>query len=475
MDFLKKMDTTKIFLVSLFTALIALAVYFAKERIIYTDTAVYMDVMIQERSLFIATNRFISIFAQLLPVLGIYLGLPLSTLILLYSLNAMLLPAIGTFICFHVFKSKETALGLLLFYLIMNFWLFYYPVSEFQMGLCFLFVYHAFLLHYFKKENRKPWIFIIISLFMMATIAISHPLSLFVIGAWLVWWLLEYPYGRKWILAFPVTVAVTSCLIRDHFFKALVGEQAYDEQKREGVQHFLRPLKDYFNGALYPSFLKTLTGHYFVFLLMFAILIAYFILRKKWLQAILLPSIVFAFWLLVTVSFPDTPYGTYAEHLYQAVPFFVALAFGRYVFEIIYPPMIRFLFLLGCSGIMLVKIYSNHHYFSRRLQWYRNFISLMHDHGIQKGALNPDYALSVNKYDYWASRYESLLLSSLDGPDSSVYFLVVWNAERLNKNLERSDIFNPDYYHLDNRQPFIILDSIASPEIMRKLKWKVEK
>jgi hypothetical protein len=472
MNWLKRLDTTKITLVLLFTTLIALAVYFANERIIYTDTAVYMDVMIQERALFIATNRFISVFAQLLPWLGIYLGLPLKTLIILYSLNAMLLPVIGAFICFHIFKSKETALGLLLFYLIMNFWLFYYPVSEFQMGLCFLFVYHAFLLHYFKNENRKLWVFVLMSLFMMITIAISHPLSIFVIVAWLAWWLLEYPYGRKWILALPLTIALASCLIRDHFFNAFVGDQAYDEQKREGLQNFLRPLKDYFKGELYPSFLKTLTDHYFVFLLMFMMLVLYFLLKKKWLQAIALPAIVFGFWLLVTVSFPGTPYGTYAEHLYQAVPFFVALAFGRYVFRILYSPVIRLLFLLGCSGIMLGKIYSNHDYFSRRLHWYRNFIGLMHDHHIQKAALNPDYILSENKYDYWASRYESLLLSSLHSPDSSAYFLVVWDAARLNKNLEHSDVFNPDYYHLNNKQPFVLLDTIASPETMRKLQWE---
>jgi hypothetical protein len=465
----KKTDI--IFLFAGLISLLALSCVFAKERIIYTDTACYLDIMIGNGGFYVATNRFISLFSQVLPALGIALAIPLKWVLYMYSLNFILIPIISAVFCLLAFKDKATALAILFFYILMSRWVFYYPVSEFQMGLCFLLVYHSFLNYFFQNGQRRLWLFYIFSLIMTVIIIFSHPLSFYVFFAWLVWLLLDYPACRKWLLACPAMVALISWYGRDHFFKAWVGYLAYDDKKKEGLQNFHQPVSHYFNSELSRTFFKALTEHYFVILFLFVALIIWFLWKRKWLQALFFTGIVLSFWLLVTVSFKDWPYQHYVEHLYQPLPFFTALVFGKYIFQIIRQPRIRFVFLAVISVILFAKISDNHVHFTQRLKWYQNYIGLMHKKNIHKAALEPYYIISETPPDYWASKSESLLLSSLPGPDSSAIILINWNKESLNKNLENSNDFNGNYFHLNNKEPYIILDSVASPETLNQLKW----
>lgn len=455
---------SSILLLSAITLLI-FSFIFALQRIIFTDTAVYAFHIITTQGFNVSTNRFVSVLSQLLPLAGVGLGLPLKTLIYLYSINCILIPLVAAALCYFTFKNAATALSVLLFYTIMNVWLFYYPVSEFQMGLCCLLVYHAFLTWYFKKEQPKPALFYGLSFFLIVIIAFSHPLSLYVLLAWLVWFLIDNPSGRKRIMLFPAAVGLLSNGAKELFFKKHEGSYVYDDARSEGLKNFKAPVSSYFDSVLSKTSLHAFTGDYYIILILAALLFVFFLLKKKWFAGFYFIGVLFLFWLLVTVSFRDYAYDHYPEHLYQPVPFFIALVFGKYVFALAKNTWIRTSVLSLIFCIAFAKIYSNNKYYTDRLDWYQHYIGLMHQKQIHNGALAPEHIDFGDKYSYWASMAESYLLSSLPGPDSTVRLIMLFDPKTIKTDWVPEPTSKTRYF-LRVAEPHELLDSILPPETL---------
>jgi hypothetical protein len=449
-------------------ALFVLSIRFATERVIFTDTAVYMFAMADSGHPYIATNRFVCLLSQVLPLAGAAVGLSLKTIVCLYSINCILIPLVSCFVCLRLFRNKEAALATLLFYVLMSNWVFYYPVSEFQMGLCLLIVYHAFVLWYWEREIKKPWLFAVVSLLTVTTVIFSHPLTLYVYVAWTVWLLVRHAVSRKWWMLLPSFMAIVAHLVKEQFFSAAVGALNYEEQKKEGLAYFKAPLSSYFDSLLAKGALKSLTDDYFVLLLLVLLSLFFFLSRKQWLNALLFAGTIFGFWLLVTVSFKDWRYDHYPEHLYQPVPFFVALAFASVAPNLFRNTVLRTACLLAVFAVSLGKIYGNHGFFAGRLDWYRQYIQLMHRSGIRHATLSEEHKVYGGQYSYWASSSESLLLSGLPGPDSAVQILVNGNAAALNERLKNEAVV-PSRYFGTITEPFVSLDSLYSAPFLDSL------
>lgn len=446
--------------------LLVFSIRFATERIVFTDTAVYLYTMADTGHSYIATNRFICLLSQVLPLAGIAMGLSLKTVIYLYSINCILIPIVSSFICFRVFRNKEAALAILLFYVLMSARVFYYPVTEFQMGLCLLLVYHAFVLWYCKKGKGKPWLFGLVSLPMVVTIIFAHPLVLYVYFAWSVWLFLNYPESRKRLLIFPPVVALAAHFFKEYFFKAMVGASNYDEQRKEGLANFKAPVGTYLDSVLGKGVLQALTGDYFIMLLLVVLLLLFYAGRKQWLNLLFFAGVVTGFWLLVTVSFRDWPYDHYPEHLYQPVPFFISLAFATVVPGLFRHTLLRAISLLVIFVVSFGKIYNNHRFYTGRLDWYRQYIDLMRRSGIRNATLAESHKIYGVQYSYWASNCESLLLSGIPGPDSAVRIVVEGDAAKLNTN--RQPAASTRYFG-DISGPFVSLDSLYGTRILDSL------
>ncbi len=446
--------------------LLTLSILFARERTIFTDTAIYLFSVADSGHFYIATNRFICILSQVLPIAGVLAGLSLKTVMYLYSINCILIPLISIVVCIRAFKDRSTALAILLFYVIMSAWVFYYPVTEFQMGLCLLLVYHSFLLWYFKKAKQKLWLFLLMAFLFVITITFSHPLSVYVFFAWLIWLLINHQETRKYIMALPAVLAIASHFFKEHYMKAAVGTLLYDEQRKEGLKNFKAPVSTYFDSLLSKGALHSLVGDYFVMLIMAAIVLIYFAWKKKWITMIYFGGIVFAFWLLVTVSFRDWPYDHYPEHLYQPVPFFIALAFAG-MLAAFSNQWIKTLSLLAIFVISIGKIYNNHKFFTERLAWYQRYIDLMQASGIRNATLSAEYTVYGVKDAYWASKCESLILSGLPSPDAARQLIINGDVKALNENWREG--FLSGYFGKEV-VPYVSLDTLFSKQVLDSLK-----
>lgn len=193
------------------------ALAFAKERIIFSDTSGYLIDMINSGSFVLPTNRFVGILAQLLPLAGLGLGLPLPVLVSLYSFNFILLPIVCAVLCWLWLKQFRVALAILLLYVVMSIKLFYYPVSEFRMGLCLLLFYHAFFIYSIKAEYPKRILFRLIGTLLIVTIIFSHPLSIVAFLVWAGWLLVTAPISKR-ALIFPAIAGISAFLLKELFF-----------------------------------------------------------------------------------------------------------------------------------------------------------------------------------------------------------------------------------------------------------------
>ncbi len=464
----RRFNETGIILILTSIAMVFFACFYYKERIIFTDTAVYAFTVADRGSFYIATNRFICILSQLLPIAGALLGVPLSTILILYSVNFILLPLTACYVVYKPLKSPSTALAILLFYTFSSMWVFYYPVSEFQMGLCLLLVYHAYILWYFRQPVQKKPAFCIISFTVLVTVTFSHPLSLYVFLAWLLWLYITCPKCRSRLLLFSLAVVIISHFIKDSFFKTYVGDIIYDESRKEGLKNFSAALPSYFSSNLAKESMKVFVHEYFTVLIISLLLFFYFIVNRKWIPAFLFPALLLGFWLLVTVSFPEYKYDHYTEHLYQPLPFFVALVFSRYVHKLFPKNLLRGLVLTIIFIISFSKINSNHKFYTLRLQWFQNYIGFMHEKKVRNGVISPHYLAFGKNYDYWASTPESYLLSSLPGPDSTVNLIVDDNVTRSNNAFSSEPERRTKYFHISN-EPFQMLDLLADPKTLDSL------
>ncbi len=468
-DNLKALDGIDLISLLVCIALFIFSCLFYKERIIFTDTAVYAYSITTSGQFFIAAHRFVSILIQILPLCGITMGLSLKAVLCLYSLNGILLPVISAIVCRFVFKDKATTLAILLFYTIMNMWLFYYPVSEFQMGLCLLFVLHAFLLWYSQAAAKKRWLLYLVNFLLVPTIIFSHTLSFYVFIAWMAWMLFSYPHFRKKVLVLPLLLVLAAHLTREYFFQSLVGTVPYDDFRKEGLSNFKAAISSYFDSPLSHASLHTFINDYFLVLLLFFSLLFFFSIRKQWLSLIYFTATIIAFWLLVTVSFREVPYNHYPEHLYQPLPFFIALVFGQYARKMLHAPWTLSLALTGIFLISFSKIYSNHRFYSQRLKWYENYISLMHSKNVWNGVLPTDYIVFDKKDDYRFSVYESRLLSSLPGPDATVSLIIEDHAGNSNKDMLPPEI-KKGFYFTERNHPYMMLDAVATVQVLDSLR-----
>ena len=455
-------------------ALLFLSIRFALERVIFTDTAVYLYTIADTGKVYIATNRFICVLSQVLPLIGIAAGLSLKTIVYLYSVNCILIPLISSFVCMRVFRNRNMALAILLFYVLMNAWVFYYPVTEFQMGLCLLLLYHAFVLWFLEKPELKAWLFVLISLLFVPTVIFSHPLAIYVFVAWSVWMFQMHPQSRKRLMVMPPLLAIAIHFIKEIIFKAISGAADYEAQRKEGLVNFKAPLSTYFDSLLGKGAVKALTSDYFIMLAVVALLLFFYARRKQWVSLLLFTGTVCGFWLLVTVAFRDWPYDHYPEHLYQPVPFFITLAFAVAFPTLVQKASVRALVLLVIFAVSIGKIYDNHQFYTGRLDWYRRYIHLMHQSGIRNATLAEAHKIYGVQYSYWASNCESMLLSALPGPDSAVRILVDGNAARLNENPSGNTHSNTAYFG-NMREPFVSLDSLYGSHVLDSIASAIPK
>lgn len=388
--------------------LLVYSILFFKERIILLDNSLYLFNMVEYDNFVIHHNRFITIFTQLLPLIGIKLLLPLKAVMILNSLSYMLLPVTCYLLSGFFYKNYKIALSLLLVNTLFITHTFYWGLSELIQGLCLMVFVFSIMLQSADATKRKLWLDVILLLLAVPTVVFAHPLIIIPFTFSIVYFLIHRD------IKFHRVQGLLTCILfaGAYTVKRLYFTDGYDAQSMEMKNNIKNLFPNYFDTYSNIRFVKNWFRIYYWIPISVAIVLAVVAYKKQWLKFLFLLSAFVGFILLVNVSYPTG--GTlefYIENLYMPLSLILALPL---VYDVL-PKLNKYnlsviLILLICTT-GLVRIFIWHRAYDGRVDWIRGYYT---QHQDQKIVVDNSVAPANTMLMTWASPYEFWLLSTLE-------------------------------------------------------------
>ncbi len=460
-------------------ALLVLSVLYYKERTIFEDAAYYIEEMTHNHGYTVAHSRFVGLLNQLLPAIFINLHLPLKSVVMAYSVGYALVPCVCIFLAVKWLKNPYVGLSILFFFTLMNARLFYFTVSEFQMGMVVFLLYDG-VYDYYKEGSNHQRAFCLAALIMVPVIAFSHPLILPVTLAWMLYrWLLRRDHLRT--LAFPAAIFFGCFLLKKFFFTS-----PYEAGKITAVELFQQISTRYYSGPIANGFYDYLISEAFCLPLVFLLLLIMLVRFSDYRSVIFLILTSVGFFSLIIMSFDDFKYqiyNHYYEHTLQPIVFFIVLILRVYL------PKIRINKAIIPSAALVIliisfcKIANGSRPIAQRHKWMAANMQLMDSLKTKKAVLYrkwiPD---GIPLSSLWNASMESLLLSSLDGKEHSKTLFLAWNEKSYTIKDDGATIqvdgwqipeaaLTKRYFELGAGK-YIFLDSVINKDQLNRIKYQ---
>lgn len=401
-----------------FAALTLMSVFLARERVLMSDSAAQLFELTQMRTFVIYDSRFAMAVTQLLPLLAIWLYLPLKVVLVAYSVSAPLL-AWGTYsLIAHRMNDVRMASLMLITYGCMRH-TFFHAISE----TFSIVIYATLLLALFTHrvgDRTSPLTLLFIVLTLLATLFI-HPVGIFFVLFILGYHLVERRLRPTvaFIVAAVVLVAATivrSTMVSEHdasFIPTL-------SNVRHCVTHLL--------SLNVVQGLKSNIPIAVAMLLLYAIAFRHHLRERQWMRMAYGVAFNVGFIALCIVVYRDDAGRFSAERAWLPMVFFAAVPVVREV-------GLKPLWLALLMVFMLVQIGATAPSYHVRIKMQQAVVEQGRRSGSRKLVV-PKQRIDLPR-ESWATAFETLILSSLAGPDSTVTLYI-----------EKQEPFaadNPDY------------------------------
>lgn len=450
--------------------LMILAVYLYKARI-FADSGFYVCQFINNQTFWIECQRIVLAISQLIPLIGVWFGIPIKYVLLLYSLSHVLFFYFLFIFVYYGLRDRRSGLLIILSQTVGIMHSFFTPMFELYYGVPLLITFYAL----WRLRYRSTGILIML-LILEVLILLSHPLAfmLFV-------FLLFYDFSRKTAKPFYYYLLVSLV------FAGLVVYKAYFmcgyETGKFGWQFNYSENKQYLQ-LLNPAYYKVLAifmlRYYSEVLLAFVIVVFMLIRQKEWFRLLLVAGTFAAYIFLVNSAYTVSPSRYMEQVMFPFVPIvFIPLIYG---FQVNGRQGLLNISVLLVSVLIcyrLLVIYNGSEIFTKRVAQMEQLIEAARQKGGSK------FVVSTANVDHgytqlnWSYPIESLLLSAIDGndiavsiaPDEDLYFEN--NASKIKANqfiFRRWEIkdelwLNPTYFHLDLGSYRTINDSASNTNV----------
>lgn len=138
---------------AVFAVLAFYSIRFGMAKMLYADNAYGTMMMINSGDFNLAHGRYTLVFTQLFPMLGIYLGLSLKTILYLYAINFYVLYYAVFLIVVYGLKNAKAGLAIA-GTLVLGADLIFYLQTEVLHGLVFGYLFYAYTQHDSYKQNK---------------------------------------------------------------------------------------------------------------------------------------------------------------------------------------------------------------------------------------------------------------------------------------------------------------------------------
>jgi hypothetical protein len=391
-----------------YVVLFVLAILYYKERTALADTAYHLYVIVTDAAFTIQNIRFGAVATQLYPVLAVKMGLPLSAVMMAYSVG---------FVCYHflyyliiggVLKRYDFALVLLLLHLLFISDTFYWVQSEFPQGISLLLLLLALCSSIGGKKMWQSVVIACLAAFTIFVVAFMHPLMLFPLAFSGMFFLLQ---GRERAINWKVVAGIIVVFAAAYVYKNVYYPNEYDTNNINTSAKLLTADNLLSNYQLEHFWANCMIKYYWI--LIFTVLIVlFYIAKRKWLQLGLFLAFLMGYLLMVTATHPgDDQTDFYMENLYLPLGLFISLPLVFEILPTIYSRNFATVVLLLIVATASVRINDLHKTYTRRLTWERDFLREHLDEKLMVASARvPRDMLQM----IWASPYEFWLLSTTE-------------------------------------------------------------
>lgn len=393
--------------------LILLSIVFYKERTIFTDAAFQAFHIIKKGGFKVFHGRFGNILVELLPLLAIKLKLSLKTVLILYSISYPLLFLIIYHIIVKYLKNEYMGMVLVFTFTLIVYDSFYFIQSEFYQGLAVLILYFSIIYRYPKLTE---WWVMALVLILIVPLAFYHPLmmpSFFIV--WTFFFLRDaifrhWKYGLLLVLMFVVVILNTQ------YFSS-----NYEEIKKGlFIDNLVNHFPNYFAMSSHKVFLRNCVKFYYFFPIILFFTSRFYWKEKRWVHFYYVILAPFGYLMLIHIASPYTMYTFYTEMQYLLLALMVSIPF-------LYDAAPKLLdhkkMLYVFALLMLIRFASilyNHQPYSNRIAWMEQQLELLSQkYEGNRFVIKHDKELMRLIKIEWAVPLESMLLSSLEHPDSA--------------------------------------------------------
>ncbi len=301
--------TNFLFISLSFIALLLFALYFYFERL-NSDAGYYFFHTINQKSFHLEHGRLVLALSELLPLLGLYLNLPLKILAVLYSINHVLFFGTLAFTCYYKFKHQNAAIFITLIQFAGIRYSAFTPQFELYYGLAllvFAFAFIAYLQEHQKTWNNKRYIILSILLMLIFT---SHPMAVYCTFVGLTLFFLNRIHKSTWI------ISIIIFLLYIAWKKAFVSDYEQNKMKVFSDAINAEHLKHFFNWQFVVNVISFLFQYYLDAVLLFFIGLFLFIKNKQYKNLMIYAFGVKISLFIIWLMFQPDSLSRYIEQVY---------------------------------------------------------------------------------------------------------------------------------------------------------------
>jgi hypothetical protein len=390
--------------------LFALATYLYKARI-FADSGFYVSQFINNQTFWIECQRIVLGISQIIPLIGVWIGLQIKYILLLYSLSHVIFFYILFLFVYYGLRDRRSGLLIILAQTVGIMHSFYTPMFELYYGVPLLITFYSI----WRLQFRFRTIYILLILEVL--ILLSHPLAfmLFV-------FLLLYDFREETAKPFKYYAAIGIVFIAAVAFKYFVmcgyesGKLAWQFNYTENTQYL-----QLINPAYYKVLGLFMLRYYSEVLIAFILVIFMLANRKQWFRLLVVAGTFFAYVFLVNSAYTVSPSRYMEQVMFPFVPIvFIPLIYG-------FPASgrqgllnISVLLISALIAYRLAVIYYGSEIFVKRIAQMEQLIETARQKGGSKFVVSQDVIDHGYTQLNWSFPIETMLLSAIDGNDITV-------------------------------------------------------
>lgn len=437
----------------IFLVLIILSIVFYKHRILNYDTSYQLTKIINNEFFNIEAARFSTIITQIIPLIGIYLGLELQWILILFSVSFVLVYYLVYLIVVYGLKKKE--LGILI--PIVLIWNvkdnFFYTVTETHQALVYAVLFHAWLNKDFKINIYKEYF---LSFLIICLCFFSHPVSFFLMIFSILYTLIDKKDGVKAHYLILLFFIFSISFLRFLIGKLYPNINPYETSLFNNIDQVASVLKTFFSNYTFNFLIKRLNSLYIFLMFTFCIVLIYLALKHEILKLIFLLTYCIGFIFITVVIYYNGDADVQMEKDYMPLTFFIFIPFLKIYEETqnkIHWDWIKLAYLFAgfCWYFYgIYQIYSTH--YQLKYLYLESLVSygIKNKQSSNKFIVNKSNAADA-QFVYWPLATETLLLSALANKENTVTFFYC--------DFHDVNLFNKDstlFYNASFWEPWLI-------------------